>query len=58
MGDGLVDMPRMIDLLKTHQRSPNIVLEGWMDQQENETKTVTQEEDWIRQGVSYLRSIL
>ena len=58
VGDGMVDLRRMIALLKEHRRSPNIVVEGWMDQQENETRTIAQEEDWVRQSVAYLRKIL
>lgn len=58
VGDGMVDLRRMIALLREHRRSSNIVVEGWMDQQENETRTLAQEEDWVRQGVAYLRSIL
>ena len=58
VGDGMVDQHRMIALLREYRRSPNIVVEGWMDQQENEESTIAQEEDWVRQSLAYLRSIL
>ena len=57
VGEGMVDLRRMIAFLKGHRRSPNIVVEGWMDQQENETRTIAQEEEWVRQSVAYLRKI-
>jgi sugar phosphate isomerase/epimerase len=58
LGQGIIDCQKMISTLKDNERDPNILVECWMDRQENETKTVAQEEDWVREGVAYLRSML
>lgn len=54
VGEGMVDIRGMMAALTQHGRSPNIVVEGWMDRQENEVKTIAQEEDWVRRSVAYL----
>ncbi|MHC4510106.1 MAG: sugar phosphate isomerase/epimerase family protein [Planctomycetota bacterium] len=58
LGQGLIDYQGMICMLRDQGSDPSILVECWMDQQENETKTVVQEEDWVCEGVAYLRSIL
>jgi sugar phosphate isomerase/epimerase len=37
------------------RRSPNVVVEGWMDALDDEAATLAQEEDWVRQGIAYLK---
>jgi sugar phosphate isomerase/epimerase len=58
IGEGIVNIRGMIESLTEHGKSPNIVVEGWMDRLENEAKTIEQEEDWVRQSITYLRSVV
>jgi sugar phosphate isomerase/epimerase len=58
VGEGMVDTRGMIEVLAENGTTPNIVVEGWMDQREDEASTIVQEEEWVRRSVAYLRSIL
>ena len=58
LGEGLVDLPEMLNLIRNAGRNPNLLIEGWMDQLDNEAATLAQEEDWIRRGIVYLRKLL
>lgn len=55
---GLVDIPGMINTLRSAGRSPNLLVECWMDQLDDQADTLAQEEEWTRQGVAYLRNLL
>lgn len=54
---GLVDIPGMLNTLRAAGRSPNLLVECWMDQLDDQAATLTQEEEWTRQGVAYLRQL-
>ena len=58
LGKGLVDLPGMLAAVRAAGRSPNVLLEGWMDRLDDEAATLVQEEAWVRQGVAYLRRLL
>jgi sugar phosphate isomerase/epimerase len=58
LGEGLVDLTGMLDAVRAAGRSPNVLVEGWMDQLEDEAATLAQEEAWARDGVAYLRRLL
>jgi len=58
LGKGLVDLPSMLAAVRAAGRSPNVLLEGWMDRLDDEAATLVQEEAWVRQGVAYLRRLL
>lgn len=58
LGEGMVDVGRMVAVLKDHGRSPNIVVESWMDQAEDPEKTAMLEEQWTRQGIRYLQGVI
>lgn len=55
---GLVDIPGMLNALRAAGRSPNLLVECWMDQLADQAATLRQEEEWTRQGVAYLRQLL
>jgi sugar phosphate isomerase/epimerase len=57
LGEGLVDIPGMVKAVQTSGRSPNLLVEAWMDRLESGEETLAQEERWIREGISYLRSL-
>jgi len=58
LGEGLVDLPGMLDVVRAAGRSPNVLVECWMDRLDDEAATLAQEEAWVRQGVAYLRRLL
>lgn len=55
---GLVDIPGMLNTLHSTGRSPNLLVECWMDQLEDQAATLRQEEEWTRQGVAYLGQLM
>lgn len=57
LGEGLVDVRRLIAACREHGRSAHLLVEGWMDQGETPQATVEQEEQWIRQGIKYLQGL-
>jgi 3-oxoisoapionate decarboxylase len=58
IGEGMVDIRGVVASLKERGRSPNIVVESWMDQAESPEATATREEQWTRQGISYLQGVI
>lgn len=58
LGEGLVDLPGMLAAVRAAGRSPNVLVEGWMDRLDDEAATLDQEEAWVRQGIVYLRRLL
>lgn len=58
LGQGLVDVVALVKSLKSHGRTPNLLLEGWMDRLDDPQATVDQEEAWVREGLTYCRGIL
>ncbi len=58
LDEGLVDLEWMLDTVRAAGRSPNVLVECWMDQLTDPTATLAQEEAWTRQGIVYLRQLL
>jgi len=58
LDEGLVDLSWMLDTILAAGRSPNILVECWMDQLDTPTATLAQEEAWTRQGIAYMRQLL
>lgn len=58
LGKGLVDLQAMLDAVRAHDRSPNVLLECWMDPLEDEASTLAQEQAWIRHGITYLQRLV
>jgi sugar phosphate isomerase/epimerase len=58
LGEGLVDLPGLLAAVCAAGRSPNVLVECWMDRLDDEEATLAQEEDWVRRGVGYLRRLL
>ena len=57
LGEGLVDLPGMLAAVRAAGRSPNLLVEGWMNRLDDEAATLAQEEAWVRQGIAYLRQL-
>jgi sugar phosphate isomerase/epimerase len=58
LDQGQLDLPDMLDTVRAAGRSPNLLVECWMDQLDNRAATLAQEEAWTRQGIVYLRELL
>jgi len=58
IGEGMVDIRGMVASLKQQRRSPNLVVESWMDPAQNPEATAVQEQQWTRQGISYLQGVI
>jgi sugar phosphate isomerase/epimerase len=58
LGEGLVDLAGMLDAVWVTGRSPNVLVECWMDRLDDEAATLAQEEAWIRQGMAYVRRLV
>jgi sugar phosphate isomerase/epimerase len=58
LGEGLIDLKGLLDAVRAAGRSPNLLVECWMDRLDDETATLAQEEHWVRQGIAYLRQLL
>jgi sugar phosphate isomerase/epimerase len=57
LGEGLVDIPAMLDAVRANGRRSNVLAECWMDRLDDEAGTLAQEETWVRRGVGYLRAL-
>ena len=55
LGEGWVDLPGMLEAVSKNGRSPNILVEAWVDRLTDDEATLTQEEEWVRQGLRYLQ---
>ena len=58
LDQGLLDLPDMLNTVRAAGRSPNFLVECWMDQLDDQAATLAQEEAWTRQGIVYLRQLL
>ena len=61
LGEGQADIDAVLAAVYTPRemraarRSPNVLVEGWMDALDDEAATLAQEEEWVRQGIAYLK---
>jgi sugar phosphate isomerase/epimerase len=58
LGEGLVDLEQMIRSVKQNPRAGTIHVEAWMDRLSSAGPTLVQEEQWVRQGIRYVRSLI
>ena len=58
LGKGLLNIEDCIGEIKKSNHSPNIFIEGWLDKLDDEQDTLKKEQDWIEQGLKYLRRIV
>jgi sugar phosphate isomerase/epimerase len=57
LGQGVVDLPWVLREVHAHGRSPNALYEAWMEFAHDGPATLRQEEQWIADGLAYLRAI-
>lgn len=58
LGEGLVDFPKIIQILKHSNLDPNINLELFVDKRENEEETLQWEDDCVVKSVNYAKTKL
>ena len=57
-GQGQLDVPWLLEALHDHGRDPDAVLESWPAPERRPENTVRKEDDWAREGIAYLRSLI
>ena len=57
-GQGQLPFPRILNQLVKHKLKPSIIIVLWPPLQETMEETIALENDWVKQSVEYLRSIL
>lgn len=55
IGEGMLDIDRLIGGVSANGRTPNLLVECWMDRCDSETKTLETEEQWVAAGIDFLR---
>jgi sugar phosphate isomerase/epimerase len=57
-GQGQLDIPWLLDLLRSERRSPNAILELWPPRQSTVEETVALEQRWAEESIEYLRRLI
>ena len=57
LGEGLVDIGGMLEEVRRAGRSPNVLVEAWMDPRQDEAATLAAEESMVRDGIAYLKGL-
>ena len=57
-GQGRLDVPGIIEKLRQAGRDPNAILELWPAPEENIDATIAKEDDWARESMAYLRTVI
>lgn len=58
LGKGMLDVKGVLDIIKKSDQNPNILLEQWMERKENVEETLSEEERWLTESLSFLRSVM
>ena len=54
-GQGMLNVPWLLNKLESCSRNCNAILELWTPPEESLEKTIDKEEEWVRQSMQYLR---
>ena len=54
-GQGMLDIPWLLDSLNKHQHDPNVILELWPPPEPDLAATIAKEERWVSESIAYLR---
>lgn len=57
-GMGMLDVPWLLDSLRSYGRSFNAIIETWLSPRSSMKATIAEEIDWVRQSVTYLRTLI
>ncbi len=58
LGEGMLNVKAVIDIIKNSGCSPNVLIEQWMERKSDEEETLKEEERWLKKSIRFLRSIL
>lgn len=58
MGQGLLDAPWLLRLLRAHGRDPDAIIELWPPAEPTLEATIDKEHRWARESVAYMRGLL
>lgn len=54
-GQGMLDIPRLLETLARYRRAPNVILELWPPPEADLSATIAKEDAWVRESIAYLR---
>lgn len=57
-GQGLLDIPWILEEMRRFDRNPNVILELWTPQETTLEKTKIKEQEWVNQSIQYLRRLI
>ena len=57
-GQGMLDIPWLLNKLRDFGRDPNAILETWPPPETDLTQTIHKEDAWVRESVDYLRTLI
>jgi sugar phosphate isomerase/epimerase len=57
-GRGQLDIPWLLDLIRTEGRSPNAILELWPPRRKTLEETIALEQQWANESIEYLRRLI
>ncbi|MBI1277479.1 MAG: TIM barrel protein [Anaerolineaceae bacterium] len=57
-GEGMLDMPWLLQELRQYMRDFNAILETWPPPEPNVAQTIVKEDAWVIQSVDYLRTMI
>jgi sugar phosphate isomerase/epimerase len=57
-GQGMLNLPSVLEELLRNGRNFSAIIENWLSPLETMSATVELEQDWVRQSVRYLRSLI
>jgi sugar phosphate isomerase/epimerase len=57
-GQGMLDVPWLLERLRDFGRDPNAILETWPPPEVTVAETVAKEDAWVRESIQYLRTLI
>jgi sugar phosphate isomerase/epimerase len=54
-GKGMLDIPRLVDLIKSYGRCNSAILELWTPPEQSIEQTIVKEAEWARSSIKYLK---
>jgi sugar phosphate isomerase/epimerase len=57
LGSGLIDLPWVLQEVRSHGRDPNAVAEAWMEPAQTEAETLRCEREWMAGSLAYMRRL-
>jgi L-ribulose-5-phosphate 3-epimerase UlaE len=53
-GSGRLDIPRLLQIIKSHGKQPTAILELWTPYTNSVEETIQLEQAWLKQSLDYL----